>query len=164
MCSSDLGLLVGMNTAVIRRDVYRSIGGFNESMRWGEDYDYWLRASRITEMHSLAATVALYRIHETNTMNNLPPENQLAILLQSAYARWGNRNPDGNSLSNRDFQRRIANTYFDHGYSHFWKGGSEIAKTAFWHALWAGDKRGRSLIYLLMANLTSLRNFVVSRS
>ena len=159
-----MGLLIGMNTAVIRRDVYRSIGGFNESMRWGEDYDYWLRASRISEMHSLAATVALYRIHATNSMNSLPSENQLALLLQSAYSRWGSRNPDGNSLSNREFQRRIADTHFDHGYSHFWKGGTEIAKTAFRHALFRGSKRGRSLIYLLMANLTSLRNFVGGRS
>ena len=158
-----MGLLVGMNTAVVRRNVYRSIGGFNESMRWGEDYDFWLRASRITEMHALATTVALYRLHATNSMNSLPVENQLGILLQSANSRWGCRNPDGEILAEREFRHRVANTYFDHGYSHFWKGNREVAKTAFWRAFSAGGRPIRALVYLLAINLEPVRNFVLNR-
>eukprot|EP01041_Mallomonas_annulata_P027037 gene27037-48531_t len=72
------GLLVGMNTAVVRREVYTAIGGFNESMRQGEDYDFWLKASRVAEMHSLAGEVALYRIHGSSAMHRLSEENHLA--------------------------------------------------------------------------------------
>ena len=63
-----MGLLVGMNTAIIRCTLYRRLGGFDESMRIGEDYDYWLRASRITQMHALDGAVALYRIHGSSAM------------------------------------------------------------------------------------------------
>jgi glycosyltransferase involved in cell wall biosynthesis len=31
--------------SVFRRDVYETIGGFDESLRTNEDYDYWLRAA-----------------------------------------------------------------------------------------------------------------------
>jgi glycosyltransferase involved in cell wall biosynthesis len=34
------GLLVGMNTAIIRHKIYARLGGFDESRRIGEDYDY----------------------------------------------------------------------------------------------------------------------------
>lgn len=36
---------VGMSTAMLRREIFRQIGMFNESMRCCEDYDLWLRAS-----------------------------------------------------------------------------------------------------------------------
>lgn len=36
---------VGMSTVMLRREIFRQIGMFNESMRCCEDYDFWLRAS-----------------------------------------------------------------------------------------------------------------------
>ena len=40
-----MGLLVGMNTAVIRYSIFELLGGFKSNMRIGEDYDFWLRAA-----------------------------------------------------------------------------------------------------------------------
>ncbi len=46
----DLAVMLEDETAVfimsvLRREVYETIGGFDESLRTNEDYDYWLRAA-----------------------------------------------------------------------------------------------------------------------
>ncbi len=98
-----MGQLVGMNTAMIRREVFEQLGGFDESMRIGEDYLFWLKVSRVFEMHALAGTVALYRIHETSAMMRLDRPNQVSIMLKTAVARWGLSNPDGTNLDKDEF-------------------------------------------------------------
>ena len=143
-----MGLLVGMNTAVIRRSIYYQIGEFNEAMRIGEDYDFWLRASRVAEMHSLNGPVALYRIHAASAMHKVARENHMATLLRSADIRWGISNPDQTSLIRNEFESRLAMTHFGHGYLHFWHGHLEIAKQSFKRALMGGARRGRSTLYL----------------
>ena len=146
-----MGLLVGMNTAVIRRTVYEQIGGFNESMRIGEDYDFWLRASRVAPMHSLSGPVALYRIHPASAMHKIAKENHMARLLHCGEVRWGLTNPDQTSLDRTLFQMRIANTHFDHGYLHYWRGDKTIARRSFLMAFLNGGRRLRSAIYYLLA-------------
>ena len=126
-----LGLLVGMNTAMIRRTIYLDCGGFDQKMRIGEDYDFWLRISRQAEMHCLAGPVALYRIHPSSAMRNLDETNHLVQLLAATREKWGLDNGDGTSLSSSAFKQRVAAIHFNHGYSHFWRGSPEIAFTAF---------------------------------
>lgn len=152
-----LGLLVGMNTAVIRRSVYQAIGGFNPSMRVGEDYDFWLKAARITQMHALAGTVAFYRIHGSSAMHRLSRVSHLATLLQTAHLRWGLTNPDGSSISERDFRGRIGNVYFDHGYSHFWHGDLDVARHAFGRATLHSRRKARAAAYYVLTLWKSLR-------
>jgi glycosyltransferase involved in cell wall biosynthesis len=132
------GLLVGMNTAVIRREVRDAIGGFNEAMRQGEDYDFWIKTSRLVEMHSLDASVALYRIHDASAMHRLPTDNQLVILLKAATMRWGFGGPGDDVMTTEEFQRRLSQVDFEHGYSHFWHGDRRVARQSFWRAF----KRG----------------------
>jgi glycosyltransferase involved in cell wall biosynthesis len=152
-----LGLLVGMNTAVIRRRVYQSIGGFNPSMRVGEDYDFWLKAARVTQMHALAGTVAFYRIHGSSAMHRLSAVSHLATLLQTAHLRWGLTNPDGSGIAEREFRGRIGNVYFDHGYSHFWHGDLDVARHAFWRALLQSRRKPRAGVYYALTLWKRLR-------
>ena len=147
------GLLVGMNTAVVRRSVYESIGGFNESMRQGEDYDFWLRASRIAEMHSLNESVALYRIHDSSAMHQLSSENHLARLLHGASLRWGYRDVNNKSFTARSLAKRIGQVEFDHAYSHFWKGNRKIARKSFWHAIRSWHRPMRCAVYIALTFL-----------
>lgn len=142
------GLLVGMNTAVVRRTVYEAIGGFNESMRLGEDYDFWLRASRVSEMHSLNGSVALYRIHDLSAMHQISKENHLARLLNSAIVRWGTKDLNKKSFTKKSISQRIGKVEFDHAYSHFWKGDRSIARESFWRALRNQHRPLRCVIYI----------------
>lgn len=153
------GLLVGMNTAVIRRSVYEAIGGFNESMRQGEDYDFWLKASRIAQMHSLDCNVALYRIHTASAMHRLTKENQLSILLGMAMMRWGLSDQYGNQLPAEVFKKRVATTHFDHAYSHFWHGDLEIARHHFKKSLSGDHRKLRAILYMSLSR-PSLKKIV----
>lgn len=148
-----MGLLVGMNTAMVRRSVIEAIGGFNVSMRQGEDYDFWLKASRIAEMHALDGPVALYRIHKASAMHQLAPGNALTTLLHAARLRWGLDGPNGDELSDAVFQRRLAQIHFDHGYAHFWNGNRAVARQSFRQAIQAGFRPGRCAAYLVLASL-----------
>lgn len=40
------GNFVNTSTVLIRRDLFRQVGGFDESLRSAEDWDLWLRAAR----------------------------------------------------------------------------------------------------------------------
>lgn len=160
------GLLVGMNTAVVRRSVYEAIGGFNESMRQGEDYDFWLKASRIAQMHSLDGDVALYRIHPASAMHRLSKDNQLSILLKMATMRWGLNDQHGNQATPEDFNRRVAITHFDHAYSHFWHGDLAVARRHFRRSLSGEHRRFRSILYLTISNqvIKKIIDFALNRT
>lgn len=151
------GLLVGMNTAVIRRSIYEAIGGFNESMRQAEDYDFWLKASRLMEMHSLEGAVALYRIHAASAMHRLSVDSGLAYLLQSARLRWGLTQNDGLKMSARQFSQRLGSVYFDHGYSHFWHGDLSVAQEAFWQSMIGRYRVIKSFAYLILIHFAQFK-------
>jgi len=151
------GLLVGMNTAVVRRDVFSSVGGFNQAMRQGEDYDFWLKCSRVAEMHALSVPVALYRIHGNSAMHRLSDENHLAVLLNSAVMRWGFWGPHGSGIEPNVFKRRLGKVEFDHAYSHFWKGSRAIARASFLKALRMRHRPFRSLSYLVLSYFVNLK-------
>ncbi len=151
-----MGQLVGMNTAVIRREVFEQLGGFDESMRIGEDYLFWLKVSRAFEMHALAGTVALYRNHESSAMRRLGKRNNLAIMLKAAVSRWGLSNPDGTELGQRDFNIRVAAIEFDHGYNHFWFGSTAVALRSLFNSLRGGFRPARSLAYIILLPVRNL--------
>ncbi len=146
-----MGLLIGMTTPLVRRSVFSSVGLLSEEMSIGEDYEFWLRASRTTEMHCLAGQIALYRFHGQSTMLRIPAENHLARLLLAAREKWGLADPENSKLvSEREFDRRIGQTEFDHGYRHYWKGNRAVARGAFANAFLRGARPVRSLVYYLL--------------
>lgn len=154
------GLLVGMNTAVIRRSIYESVGGFNESMRQAEDYDFWLKASRLMEMHSLVGAVALYRIHPASAMHRLANESMLAVLLTSARLRWGLSQNNGQMMSAQQFSQRLGSVYFDHGYSHYWQGSYAAAKRAFLQSMKRRYRIHKSCAYLMMIYFAQFKRLI----
>lgn len=145
------GLLVGMNTAVMRREVFEQIGGFDEKMTQGEDYDFWLRTSRVFEMHCLDSLVALYRQRDNSSVYKLSRDNHLVKLLESAVKRWGLQGPDGQSLSRRSFNKRLASIHFDHGYAHYWRGDRVVARRSFFLALYRNYRSVRCMMYIILS-------------
>lgn len=147
------GLLVGMNTAIVRREIFDTVGGFNQAMRQGEDYDFWLKCSRVAEMHALQGPVALYRIHGKSAMHRLSAENHLAGLLSAAVMRWGLSGPNDSGIDAELFKRRLGSVEFDHAYSHFWYGSRSIARCSFLKAARMRHRPVRSLAYFCISYL-----------
>ncbi|MEO8407580.1 MAG: glycosyltransferase, partial [Oxalobacteraceae bacterium] len=54
-------------TAMVRRSVIETVGSFDESLRTGEDYDFWLRVSRQFRTAGFDRTLAYYRMHAAST-------------------------------------------------------------------------------------------------
>lgn len=154
-----MGDLVGMNTPVVRREVFDRIGGFDEGMERGEDYDFWLRCAREVTMQGFASVMAVYRIHPASTMHRTVERNYLAELLERARSRWGLSDPDGRSVGARLYRRRLGRAHFDHGYAHYWAeaGDPRVAAREFAAAFWLGCMMARSAAFWTLAQLKRCR-------
>jgi glycosyltransferase involved in cell wall biosynthesis len=62
---------VATSTAVLRRECFRQVGGFDPKLRISEDYDLWLRIARKFEMGYAPPPLARYRFHGRNVFGNL---------------------------------------------------------------------------------------------
>jgi glycosyltransferase involved in cell wall biosynthesis len=138
-------------TVMFHRSVYEAVGAFDESLRTGEDYDYWLRVSRQFEMHKLAKPLARYRLHAGSiTKNALRESNELKVLSR-ALERFGDKGPDGRAVDSDALRRRFARLWFDHGHLHYWNGDYAIAADAFKNAR-AHESSFRTSAYQWVAN------------
>lgn len=53
-------------TALVRRSVLDEVGGFDEAIRFSDDYDLWLRIVRHHAVAYIDEPLALYRLHDAN--------------------------------------------------------------------------------------------------
>ena len=74
-------------TVVMRSTLVERIGYFDPSLRRGQDYDYWLRASRVTPIHRLDAKLSVYRLHESNHTWKPQRVNYGATVVERALER-----------------------------------------------------------------------------
>lgn len=51
---------------MIRTSALREVGGYDESFDVAEDYELWLRLSRVGQLRNTSETVLAFRIHDTN--------------------------------------------------------------------------------------------------
>jgi hypothetical protein len=58
--------LIATSTMVVRRRVFESVGGFDESLRMSEDWDFWIRLSRIAAIVPIGEPLGSYRLHVDN--------------------------------------------------------------------------------------------------
>lgn len=150
-----LSNVVHIITALVRREALIQVCGFDESLITGEDYDLWLRLSRVMKMVKLNRTCAYYRIHSRST-TNVPREvnNELKVLLR-AIENFGLTGPDGVRVDQDQLRRRIGSLYFDHGYLHFWKGKKSVAAESFRGAIRYSPIHIKSWVYFIFSSMGS---------
>lgn len=102
---------VWTSTVIARRDLLGELGGFDMTLRIGEDLDLWLRASRITPILRVAAPLALYRMHPTSITKGAPDRNYQANVIESALRRWGYESPDGRRADPSRVDAALARTW-----------------------------------------------------
>lgn len=118
-------------TVVMRRKLLDSVGYFDPELRRGQDYDYWLRASRVTRIDKLREALSIYRLHETNSTSQPVRTNYSGVIVQRALERWGPVGPDGQRTSAQAIRRRLAQSWSTFGYAHARAGNRLIALDAF---------------------------------
>jgi Glycosyltransferases involved in cell wall biogenesis len=63
--------IVAQSSAVVRREMLLRNGGYDESLRYSEDYDLWLRLSRRYQFVCTSAVTAGYRVHPNQASRNV---------------------------------------------------------------------------------------------
>jgi glycosyltransferase involved in cell wall biosynthesis len=144
------------STVLMRRSIMTSVGLFNEELLRGQDYDYWLRLSRVTQIHKLDHELVLYRIHEDNIAGKYPNHNYELMIVEKNVSLWGLTGPDGRSIPNSQLQRHLGQLCFSFGYWHCKRGTYRIAREAFWKALHYQPNNWKSWIYFALSALRSL--------
>jgi hypothetical protein len=72
---------------IYRTEAFREIGGFDRTIRWGEDWEIWLRFARQWEVAYVSAPSALYRIHRQSATAAAIRENRLCYGYDAVFRR-----------------------------------------------------------------------------
>ncbi len=96
------------STALFRKDVFARCGLFDEALPYSEDWDLWLRLSRVYPFIKLAYPTTLYRQHAQQGNKKIRAIDYRTVLLTGAKKKWGLCSPDGRCLSNWQFRRQLA--------------------------------------------------------
>ena len=108
-----LDCAVWTSTVVAQRSLFDEIGAFDGGLRVGEDYDLWLRASRVTPILRVERPCALYRTHAASITHAAPRENYRAIVVSRAIARWGYGHERAGSAVRARVRRALATSWTD---------------------------------------------------
>lgn len=127
--------VVWTSTVMLQRSLFNELGGFDETLRVGEDYDLWLRASRLTPILRVPEPLALYRQHEANLTKRLPSINHKGELISRALERWGYVSPDGRTADRGAVARGLARSWIDFGGAHLSSGNPRLARLAVLRAI-----------------------------
>lgn len=139
------------STALSRSGVIRASGGFDETLPFSEDWDLWLRISRVSQFIKLRGSTTLYRQHPQQGSRVTRPIDYRTRLLEEAVSRWGLCSPDGRCIAAQRFNRELAIYCASFGLGHLRGGAGSSRRTAARSFLkaWSIDRSyWRSLAYL----------------
>ncbi len=148
---------VWTTTVMMRRTLVEKIGLFDETLRLGQDYDFFLRASRETEIHVLRGIYAVYRQHPGSAIARGADFNYAAHIIRRAVDRWGLASPNGEAITEQQLSDRLQHIHFSCGYRHYRKGLHRKAIPEFLASLREKPTHLRSWAF---AGICSLRAIV----
>jgi glycosyltransferase involved in cell wall biosynthesis len=130
-----LDCLIWTSTVLVERKMLEDLGCFDPALPIGEDYDLWLRASRVTEVLKVNRPLALYRKHPQSITRNPRKENHRAFLINRAIGRWGYSSPDGSAVDPATVRNQIVGTWIDYAGTHLLFGNRGCARRGALSAL-----------------------------
>lgn len=145
------------STVMIRHEIINKVGFFDTDLVIGEDYDYWLRISRVCEMHKLSEIYSFYRSVEGSLSNKPKLINYEYEVINRALLKWGPVSPDGQIVPYGRIVRRLAGLAFSYGYYHYHQGMPALALSAFTRALHHDPLNWRAIIYWVLSWLRCYR-------
>jgi glycosyltransferase involved in cell wall biosynthesis len=130
-----LDCVVWTSTVLMQRSLLAEIGLFDTKLRIGEDYDLWLRASRVTRIERVARPLALYRQHPSSITRTAPRENYRGRVVQRALDTWGLSGPDGRQADATAVRAELAGSWSQFAYAQLQAGQRSAARQSAREAL-----------------------------
>ncbi len=130
-----LDCVLHTSSVMFRSDIMYEVGGFDENLLKGQDYDCWIRISHITEIHKLQALLSFYRIHTSSITHRPTSINYGYEIVRSAINRYGYGGVDNGGITKRQGEQRLAQLAFDFAYLHYYQGDERIAHEYFYKAI-----------------------------
>jgi hypothetical protein len=143
--------IVHIVATVVRRSVFEAIGGFDTTLRTGEDYDFFIRAAVKFRFRRIDRIVAKYRQHATSITRVPQPGNNEYLVVSRAMNRFGTTGPTGSRLDQRLLERRLHRMCFDHALLHLRTGDAAIAAGGFRQALRHDPWRAKAWLLATLA-------------
>jgi glycosyltransferase involved in cell wall biosynthesis len=119
------------SAVMMRSSIVKLIGDFDVTMFNGDDYDYWIRVSRVAQISRLRKVGTLYRVLPGSVSRKPRAANSEHIVIQKALAKWGLTGPDGTKADNLAMQKRLRDLLVNHAYDHLHKGDPNLALAGF---------------------------------
>lgn len=138
------------NSVLIRREVFDRLGGFDETLLWG-DYHMWLRIARHYKVDYVPKVLTKYRQHPTqSTRGNATGEAAIHPVAALAINKLLAADPAiRKDLGEDTVARRLAALYFELGHTWWTKGAGSTARACIGKAI--GYRPGVPRHYLLYA-------------
>lgn len=140
------------SAALIRSTAAIAVGGFDESLPFSEDWDFFLKLSRVSQFLKLKEETTLYRQHPSQGSRVTRPIDYRTRLVEEAARKWGLCSQDGRCLTAEQFKQQLARYCVSFGLSHT-KGGMGASRLIAAKSLlkaWSIDRSNwRSLAYLM---------------
>ena len=73
--------------AIYRTEAFRAVGGYDQQISWGEDWEIWLRFAKEWEVAYTGTASALYRIHQQSQTASSASNNRLCFGYDAVYRR-----------------------------------------------------------------------------
>jgi tetratricopeptide (TPR) repeat protein len=136
---------------LFRKAIINKLGGFNESLIAGEDWDFFLRAIGMAKFYNIQEFLSTKRIHSASiSETDIAKQTTKKILL----------NYNNTIIKNSEVRTEIAKSYFNIGYYYYYESDFINAYKYFREALHKGGMNFQYVRYSFSAKyLKSCINF-----
>lgn len=121
------------SAVTIRRAAYDDVGGFDPSLRYVLDWDFWLRVSRRWKVAWLATPTVRVRWHGASETHRFKAGTddleESARMLETLFSNDLKARPGADRLR-RDANRRLARAFLNRAYEALRSGRTELARRA----------------------------------
>ncbi|QPF73708.1 glycosyltransferase [Roseateles sp. DAIF2] len=148
---------VWTSTVLAERSLFDEIGLFDAELKLGEDYDLWLRVSRVSPILRVPRPLALYRTHAQGITKRPHDTNYQALVISRAIERWGYTNVEGPDADRREVVRGLARNWTFFAATHLQAGDTRAALASCRHALRRNPMELAAWKLMLKAALFSLK-------
>jgi glycosyltransferase involved in cell wall biosynthesis len=119
-------------TVMMRMSMVDEIGGFDVNLFNGDDYDFWLRASRFAKVDQLDGIGAYYRVVEGSVSRKARPVNYERVVIEQAVKRWGLTDAKaGSAMAPAVMQRHLDDLTLQFGFDHLVAGDARVAWNSY---------------------------------